>query len=289
MPGKKSTQPDKALFKRQVELLGFCLSGKGYKSADLQMMLGYEQATIGRDTARLRSYGIDIHSVQGAMEVKSAIDPALLGEFIIQYVGYCYSPNSYDRATTLLVKRLKEAALHYFVVLEHAIETGTMVEIDYEKRRGMIERGRSVGPLMLFQANDEWRVLAIHEGTTKQFLLSKIRRIAQTGKTFNKIPKAKLREMFQSMWRGWLGSPQYQVKLHLNKAWTDRLNHKMFTENQKLTINPDGSSTLEAGVANLVEVGGWVAAQGSGVVVLEPFELRDEVIKLARQTLQNYN
>jgi predicted DNA-binding transcriptional regulator YafY len=288
MAGKKSSLPDKALFKRQVELLGFCLSDENYTSADLQDILGYEEATIGRDTTTLRSYGIDIHSVHRAMKVTSPIEPHLLRDFITQYIGYCYSPNSYDRATALLVKRAKEKALHLIIVLECAIEKSQLVAIDYEKERGKIDENQLIGPMMLFQADDEWRVLALNDSIPKQYILSKIRRMVRTNKTFQKIPKEKLQGMFLNMWQGWLGAPNYRIRLLLNKAWSARLNHRMFTETQNLISNDDGTSILEAGVPNLDEVAGWVVARGSGIRVLDPPELRERVIQLAQQTLKNY-
>ena len=142
--------------------------------------------------------------------------------------------------------------------------------------------------MMLFQADDEWRVLALNDSIPKQYILSKIRRMVRTNKTFQKIPKEKLQGMFLNMWQGWLGAPNYRIRLLLNKAWSARLNHRMFTETQNLISNDDGTSILEAGVPNLDEVAGWVVERGSGIRVLDPPELRERVIQLAQQTLKNY-
>jgi predicted DNA-binding transcriptional regulator YafY len=59
-------------------------------------------------------------------------------------------------------------------------------------------------------------------------------------------------------------------------------------ETQSLNESPDGTVVFEATVNSLVEVASWVATKGAGVEVLEPVQLRDMVIALARGTLENY-
>jgi predicted DNA-binding transcriptional regulator YafY len=289
MAGKKSILPDKSLFKRQVEILGYCLSDDAVTSQDLQLLFSQEEATISRDAKTIRSFGIELHSVRKALKVVSPIDQGLLREFITQYIGYCYSSASYDRATALLVKQLKEKALYYIVVLEYGLENNRLVTISYEKERGEIEKDKTIGPMMLFQADGEWRVLALHDGIVKQYILAKIRKIVPTRASFKKVPKEQLIKLFSSMWQGWLGDEKYHIRLLLDHTWASRLNHRVFTENQRLIRNDDGTAILEAGVPNLDEVAGWVVARGTGVTVLEPPELRELVISLARDTLRNYD
>ena len=37
------------------------------------------------------------------------------------------------------------------------------------------------------------------------------------------------------------------------------------------------------------EIAGWVATRGVGVIVLEPAELKEQVIEIAKGILKNYN
>lgn len=288
MDEKKPSQTVNALSRRQIELLGLALSNNGIRPADLQVMLGFAQATFGRDASKLRSCGIDILSEGKRVKVRSSIDPQVLEEIIEQYVACIDYLNTADRATEQLVKYLKARALYVIVVLERAIEASTMVEIDYEKRQGLVERKILIGPMLLVRASDEWRVLAIHEGNAEHFVLSKIHRINQTEKAFVKLPKDEIRAMLHSKRDEQPGPDRYLVKLQCSKALADQFRHEQFAENQTIALNPDGSSVVEAHVASLTGIAQRIVALGSGIIVLEPSELRQEVIELANQTLQNY-
>ena len=59
-------------------------------------------------------------------------------------------------------------------------------------------------------------------------------------------------------------------------------------ESQVVTENPDGSVVYEMVVNSLTEIASWVASRGEGVNVLEPQELREMVVEIARGTLGNY-
>ena len=63
---------------------------------------------------------------------------------------------------------------------------------------------------------------------------------------------------------------------------------KQLMESEKITENGDGSVIFEATVNSLEEVAGWVVSKGMGIMVLEPDELRQKVIQLAKDTLANY-
>lgn len=286
---KTSAADNKSQLKRQVEILGLSLApGAKYEASDFHEMFNYHEAQLQRDLAAIRSMGIDIHSTKKKIGLTGTTKPEVLHEIIVQYLGYCYSSDSYDRATSLLVKKQKEKALYYVVAFQRAIDSGTKVEIDYEKERGKVDEKRVLCPLMLFQADHEWRVLAINEGVKKQYILQKIRNLRMLEERFEKPKRDELRRLFENMWSGWLGEAKYKIKIRFSPLWATRLDHRVFTENQVYTVQSDGTALLEAGVPNLDEVASWVVSRGEGVTVLEPPELRELVIKLARGALKNY-
>lgn len=59
-------------------------------------------------------------------------------------------------------------------------------------------------------------------------------------------------------------------------------------ESQKIKENPDGSIIIEITVNSLNEIAAWIVSRGYGVKVIEPVELKKQVIKLAKDTLKNY-
>jgi len=50
----------------------------------------------------------------------------------------------------------------------------------------------------------------------------------------------------------------------------------------------DGSLILEATVNSLREITSWIVSRGKGIVVIEPEELKKNVISIAKGALGNY-
>ena len=129
--------------KRKIELLGFALDNpKCLKDSDFALLFSRDIPTIKRDMQELRSEGIDIHSEKKkGLCVRQDIDTNLLRKLVIQYMGICASESGVDRATRLMVKKLKGKALSILVSLQHCIEKKRVVRIDYQKDDAEIEEG----------------------------------------------------------------------------------------------------------------------------------------------------
>ncbi len=280
----------KEKLKRQTEILGLCLQPDHTLSqADLQVLFKRDRPTITRDLSSLRSIGVDIHSTKHCVSVENKLTLKVLNEIILQYVGLNYSEFSYDKATTSLVKRQKEKALSNIVMLQRAIDSGTLAIIDYEKEPGKVEAGKTIAPWILFQGDNEWRVLAENDGIQKQYILSKVRKITPTRKKFQKPPQEQLREVFSSAWNAWLGGEKkYQIRIAFSPEAMRRYGHRQFVETQEFRKKPDGSAVLEATVNSLFEVAGWIVSHSQWVEALEPAELRGTVRQLAEQALRTH-
>jgi predicted DNA-binding transcriptional regulator YafY len=278
--------------KRQLEIVGICLSQNypGHLSTfDLADMFGVEELTIKRDLKDLRSEGIDIHSVRGrGVRLTSNLNDEKLRELIQQYTALAISYEAVDKSTGLMVNRLSEKALANMIILEMCIESRTRALIDYEKESEGVDFRREVSPHRIFQRDNYWRVLAVENGILKQFHLNKILDARATSFKFEPLPPEKIDELFKYSWRSWLGDERYNIKLKLSHIWADRLLPKQLMEHEKITELENGSVLYETTVNTLDEIAGWVVSRGSGVTVLEPQELRERVMKLAKESIQNY-
>jgi len=278
--------------KRQLEIVGICLSQNypGQLSTfDLADMFGVEELTIKRDLKDLRSEGMDIHSVRGkGVRLTSNLTDEKLRELIQQYTALAISYEAVDKSTGLMVNRLSEKALANMIILEMCIESHTRASIDYEKESEGVDFRREVAPHRIFQRDNYWRVLAVENGILKQFHLNKIVDARATNFKFEPLPSEKIDELFKYSWRSWLGDERYNIKLKLSHIWADRLLPKQLMEHEKITELEDGSVLYETTVNTLDEIAGWVVSRGGGVTVLEPAELRERVIKLAKESIQNY-
>lgn len=278
-------------FKRQIEILGICLSEQAQRpirTFDLAEFFGVEELTIKRDLSELRSYGIDIHSTKReGVCVHTEFSKQKLVDIILDYTSLNHNDYALDKSTSLLVEKLGTNALSILVALQLCIDKEEIAIIDYNKIGTMVEQRKEVEPLLIFQSDGSWRLLAVNDGKIKQYLIDKITRVRNTGKKFQKS-NYDVADLFKYSWKSWLGQEKHEVKLWLSKTWAERIKPRMLVANQKITKQEDGAIIFECTVNSLNEIAGWIVSRGEGVKVLEPQELRESVIKLAKGTLANY-
>jgi predicted DNA-binding transcriptional regulator YafY len=276
--------------KRQIEILGIAVENPdGWKPVDLSELYACEELTIKRDLKELRTYGFDLHSEKKrGVRLTTPLDQKRIKELIVQYLGLSSSDYSIDKATSLMVKKLRERALSNVVTLQRCVDRCLVARIDYQKEADELEEDREIHPLLIFQSDAFWRVLAVNEGKIKQYHLNKILAVRAQERRFKRIPQEQIDELFRYSFKSWIGAERHRVKVRLSKTWADRIRPQQMIETQTLTENPDGSVVFEAIVNSLKEVASWVISKGEGVEVIEPEELRSSVIALARGTLKNY-
>lgn len=278
-------------FKRQIEILGICLSEDTHRpirTFDLAELFGVEELTIKRDLSELRSYGIDIHSTKKeGICIHSELPNQRLIDIILDYTSLNHNDYALDKSTSLLVEKLGANALSLMVMLQLCIDKEEIAIIDYNKIGTMVEQRKEVEPLLIFQSDGSWRLLAGSEGKMKQYLIDKIIRVRNTGRKFSKA-NYDVSDLFKYSWKSWLGQDKYEVKLWLSKTWAERIRPRMLVVNQKITKQEDGSIIFECTVNSLNEIAGWIVSRGEGVRVIQPPELKEMVIELAKGTLSNY-
>lgn len=282
----------KSKLKRQIEILGITLSQNfpsPLRTFDLADIFNVEELTIKRDLQDLRASGIDMHSEKKrGVCITGNLPEQKLRELIQQYSALSYSEGFVEKSTTLFVKRLREKALANMVTLQMCIDTCSEAVIDYEKESEDLEFGRAICPLLIFELDNYWRVLAMNEDKLKQFHLNKIIEVRISNKTFIPVPKENIEEIFKYSWRSWLGPDKYNIKLRFSAQWVERLKPKQLMDSEILTECSNGSVIYETTVNSLEEIAGWIVTRGRGVEVLEPEILKDKVINLAKDVLENY-
>ncbi len=277
--------------KRQIEILGLCLSDQIQKPLRIYDLADYfqtEELTIKRDLQDLRAYGIDIHSSKkSGVCIETMLSKEKLVEIIIHYIALNHNDYVLDKSTSLLVEKKGADALSNIVILQLCIDNTEAVRIDYNKVGIEIEKDKELAPLLIFQNEGSWRLLAVSEGKIKQYLMDKIVSVKTTGRKFEK-GEYNFFDLFKNSWRSWLGDEKHQVKLWLSSKWADRVKPRMLVADQKITRNEDGSAYFECTVNSLAEIASWIVSRGFGVKVIEPEDLKNRVIELAKGALMNY-
>lgn len=280
----------KIKIKRQTEILGLVLANPGkYQIYDFEDLYGVNDLTIKRDLQELRSLGIDIHSEgKKGINVYSKIPNEVLRGIIPQYIGIAVNQSSYDQATNLIISKLGPKSISTLTQLQICIDQNYLAKLTYQKPEEKITDERIVEPYCIFQGEKNWRLLANHNGTVKQFLLNNIKSVEQLNKKFKPVTQKQIDEIFSTSFKCWLGDERYKVKLKFLPPWPDRIKPKQLMEMEKVTEEPDGSMIYETVVNSLNEIASWIVSRGEGVVVLEPENLKKLVIRTATDVLNNY-
>lgn len=277
--------------KRQVEILGFIINkpdGEGFSTFDLADMFGVEELTIKRDLKELRSQGIDIHSNgKHGVCIYNKLPADLIGQCIGYYTGIIDPASLSEKATSLLVDKRADTGLRNIVLLQHCIEKCRSAVIFYNKEGDDVTK-KMIDPVMIYQSEKTWRLLARDGEIFKQFLLYKIEEVEVTTRTFPVIVPEEYEDLFRYAWKSWIGGEKYCVKLLVDAKWSEIMKARVFMHDQKFYDSGNGEFIFETTVNNLNEIAVWVVSLGKGVKVLEPAELRERVVGLAREVLGNY-
>jgi predicted DNA-binding transcriptional regulator YafY len=275
--------------KRQIEIIGLCLSETKIEKSDLEDIFNCEEPTIKRDLNSLRSMGIDIHSTKrGGISITKPLDKKNSSNFIKKYVQFISSDESFDKATNSLIEELKDNSLEYLVKLQKSIEDNSLVEIDYCVDENNILPRIPVAPLLFFQRNGSWRILALNKGTIKQYIILKIRGIRETGKKFVKSSDYEIEHLFKYSFNSWLSNKKYDIELSIKKQLFNRIKNRIFSQEHSILNEMKEWITIKMSINSIDEIAEWIAGKGDNVKVINPKDLKKKVIEIGKSILKNY-
>jgi predicted DNA-binding transcriptional regulator YafY len=245
--------------------------------------------TIDRDLKELRNWGIDIHSgKKQAIFVGTPPTAETIIDSLATYFSFLLAEAAADKATKRLERKLGARSLALVVALQKAIEARRVVRFDYSKSGARKPTERTVEPLMIFERDGSWRLLAKEEGTFKQFILDRVGACETTERTFRKPPKKTIDDLFEHSFRSWVGSEAIDITVALRPPWNKRVAPERLFETRRIEKREDGTVVFEATVNSLSEIAAWIVGYGEGIEALAPPELRERVITLAKGALANY-
>lgn len=277
--------------KRQIEIISSVISEPGKnKIVDLELKYDCNSATIKRDLKDIRKRGIDIHAIKGrGIYIINKITIEKIKELLSEYMLVNNIDISHDNATHFLADAQKEKSIVMLTLLWKSIKSNLVVEIEYKKNYKSNPASKIVEPLLIYQRENNWRMLGRNNGEIKQFLLSKIHAVMLTDKIFE-APKIDLyQDLLSNSFGTWIDEKCYKVKLEFSSYWNVGGTVPLLMKNQKVTQKANGSYVIELEINSLEELARWIAGRGNEVMVLEPVELRNIILELADQIKELYN
>lgn len=314
MPGKASRTNTQDRLIRLCEILLLLSRNKlGLTAAQIQAATKTSRSTFHRELAVLRSAGVPIELIDGRYRFLSAPELPELGLTALQIASLQLARLQLaPLGGTLLLQELdrfleplnagsrqRQASFDFVAprkpapepkvvrALEKALASRRRAYIEYRDRAGASSR-INIEPLVVSVAEADPYVHAfcVERGDLRTYKLSRIQRAEVTREPATHRPNgADLR--VGSAVKVWSGAPStIEVRLDSSVAGLAR---EYPLPQQTEHPNPDGSVTIRATVAGLVEVRPRILAWGSAAEVLEPAELREAVRAELAGALRKYD
>lgn len=144
--------------------------------------------------------------------------------------------------------------------------------------------------LVYYSRLRQWYLAAINDSRIKTFNLSKIRDLKELSKSFNYPSDFSLKDWLAPRWGIEFGDP-FKVKVRfVNRSQTINKVRKDVAHRQCLLTEENGGESLlyEDTVIGKNEFSAWILGFGSAATVLEPLDLRNEIVAKVKATLKNY-
>jgi predicted DNA-binding transcriptional regulator YafY len=169
-----------------------------------------------------------------------------------------------------------------FRQLARATRAGLQLELVYWTASRDDTCRRVVDPYHLASIDGDWYLVAychLREDV-RMFAPGRIRSLRETGERFERPADFRIADYLDAGFRSVRGSgPLQRVKLHFHPESARYAREKVWHPSQVLEEQPDGSLVFTMEVTHLLEVKRCVLSYGAACRVLEPLELRREVME----------
>lgn len=126
-------------------------------------------------------------------------------------------------------------------------------------------------------------------GELRTYKIERIERVEQLDQTYSIPEDFDLHEHFRHAWGVWTtGEQPVEVVLRFSPQAAVRVRESRWHPSEETQRLPDGRLLWRAWVAETTEMLPWIRGWGSGVEVLEPGNLRQQIVEEARQLADLY-
>ncbi len=135
-------------------------------------------------------------------------------------------------------------------------------------------------PYRLCLVKQAWYVIGHVDGEkeAKTFRAARFRSLRQTEAVADRPEKFDLRKYFGNAWSVYRGGKSYDVELRFDVSIASTIVETKWHHTQTEKKHQDGSVTLNFNVDGLEEIGHWILGWTGKVKIVQPEELRNEII-----------
>src|SRR5579875_551265 len=181
--------------------------------------------------------------------------------------------------------------LECFRKVARAVQQSRQLELVYWSASHNETCRRVVDPYHLTSVSGDWYLIAychLRE-EVRMFVPARIQSVRETGKYFERPADFRIEEYLDGSFRALRGDGRpRRVRLRFNAVAARWVREKQWHPSQRLRSCKDGSLEVCFRLTHLDEVKRWVLSYGSACEVLEPAELRQQVVEELQRTLAGY-
>ncbi len=181
--------------------------------------------------------------------------------------------------------------IEIFSTLANAAIKKRQVKIEHTAQYRNESATRVIDPYHLINFDGEWYLLAychLRKGM-RMFMTSRIRRAKLTGKKFTIDKSFSIPGHLGFAFGICSGIDDFIVRLKFDEFASRFIREKSWHPSQKLEENGDGTVTLSLHINSTIEIKRWILSWDKHVEVLEPKELRDDIVKLLSEMKSVYS
>ncbi len=199
--------------------------------------------------------------------------------------SYHYSKKS------LKNKELKDKELELLSIIRKATYNNKKMKILYSKLgKNKIETGwRLIDPYITFNYKDGIYLSAYcnEKSNYRYFKLSRIKDYIILDEKFIRDKNYDVDKEISKSY-GIHQGEKIDLELKIKYPSSEIVKERIYTENQEIKNNIDGSIVLKANMSGKTEIISWIKSMGSDVEIIKPIELKEEIIKDLEKTLSLY-
>ncbi|HIG70561.1 MAG TPA: WYL domain-containing protein [Myxococcales bacterium] len=175
-------------------------------------------------------------------------------------------------------------------MLNDAVLSQQTVAMKYRTGRSGAESERGLDPYRVWYRSGGLYVIG-HDhqsGEIRTFAIDRIVEIEATDKSFEVAPSFDF-DTFVSSAFGVISETPVAVRIRFDSDWKNHVMEHTWHPSQKIAELPDGDLELTMEVGGTTEVRNWVMSFGAGAEVIEPSELRADVITELERVTARYS
>ena len=196
-----------------------------------------------------------------------------------------------DDAISFKATGVADADLAIFDVLHKAITACEEVVIRYRSLKDRAARSRWVQPYHLLGASHSWYLIGFDKerDAFRVFSLPRIKKAESVGQSFSRLKDFNPKHLLKGSLGVFVGRESHKIRMRFDSFAAQLVRERQWHETQRIEELPHEELELSMSLNSLFEIERWILSWGPHVEVLEPAQLREQILAKAEGIAAAYS